>query len=207
MEKDVSIMADNLILEARENDNTLRGLRLENQQWLEEDFSSLELEYVVFDHCRFDDCDFYSANFYKTEFISCDFSNCRFQKSYWNHSTIHSSKGNGAVFTESVFKYCTLSESQFQYANFPKVLFEHTSFIDTSFAQASFQSGVFKQAKMKNVILSGAELFHAQLGKLDLSRCAIDAIRVSTTLTELRGININPGQAVDIIPLLGIQLV
>ena len=134
-------MTEEILKNARENDDTLKSVRLENLEWLEGDFSSLELEYVVFDHCRFDDCDFYAANFYKTEFISCDFSNCRFQKSYWNHSKITDSKGSGASFTESVFKHCTIDQSQFQYANFP-----NPSLITWSFKTALLPTLLFKAA-------------------------------------------------------------
>lgn len=200
-------MTDEILNRARENDDTIRSARFDNIEWLEGDFSSLELEYVVFYHCRFDDCDFYSANFYKTDFISCDFSNCRFQKSYWKQSRIIDSKGIGASFPESVFKHCTVSESQFPYANFPKSLFDHTVLRNTSLSHASFQSAVFKSTQMKDVILSGAELFRAQLGGMDLSQCSIDGITVSSSFTELRGIKINPGQATDLVALLGVQMI
>jgi len=207
MKKELNNMNNNILEIARENDNTIKAVRFENKQWLGADFSSLEMEYVIFDHCRFDDCDFYSANFYKTEFIQCDFSNCRFQKSYWNYSKIHSSKGIGASFTESVFKHCSIIQSQFPYANFPKSAFDHTDFRESSFLNASFHSCIFKKTSMKDVILSKAEFFHAQMGCMDLSECAIDAIVVSSSLQELKGVKINPGQAVDLISLLGVQLI
>ncbi|MFQ7452112.1 MAG: hypothetical protein ACLRNQ_12615 [Flavonifractor plautii] len=38
---------------------------------------------------------------------------------------------------------------------------------------------------------------------MDFSDCALEGITVSESLGELRGMKINPAQAVDLIPLLG----
>lgn len=53
----------------------------------------------------------------------------------------------------------------------------------------------------------GGGLFPATpLKGVDFSDCALEGITVSESLGELRGMKINPAQAVDLIPLLGIQL-
>ena len=48
--------------------------------------------------------------------------------------------------------------------------------------------------------------FRTPLKGVDFSDCALEGITVSESLGELRGMKINPAQAVDLIPLLGIQL-
>lgn len=52
----------------------------------------------------------------------------------------------------------------------------------------------------------GGGLFRTPLKGVDFSDCALEGITVSESLGELRGMKINPAQAVDLIPLLGIQL-
>ena len=52
----------------------------------------------------------------------------------------------------------------------------------------------------------GADFFRTPLKGLDLSDCQIQGITVSESLPELRGLKINPGQAVDLVPLMGVQL-
>ncbi len=50
------------------------------------------------------------------------------------------------------------------------------------------------------------DFFRTPLKGVDFSDCALEGITVSESLGELRGMKINPAQAVDLIPLLGIQL-
>ena len=52
----------------------------------------------------------------------------------------------------------------------------------------------------------GVDFFRTSLKGVDLSDCQIQGITVSESLQELRGMRINPGQAVDLIPLLGVQM-
>lgn len=200
-------MLEQILGDIRDNDEVIRGQVFSGEVLAELDLSGIEFEEVTFDHCRFINCDFSYGNLFRTQFLSCDFSNCRFAKSYWNQSGISESKGDGAAFTESTFKCCEFRDSVFHYANLPQTQWEDIKMTGCSFGHASFQAAKFKRIEMRDVVLSGAEFFRSSLKGVDLSQCAIDGIWVSESMKELRGVKINPGQAVDLISLLGIEMI
>ena len=167
----------------------------------------VEIKGCIFQNCRILGGRLTRISAWDISFRSCDFSNCRFAKSYWNQSGISESKGDGAAFTESTFKRCEFRDSVFHYANLPQTQWEDIKMTGCSFGHASFQAAKFKRIEMRDVVLSGAEFFRSSLKGVDLSQCAIDGIRVSESMKELRGVKINPGQAVDLIPLLGIEMI
>lgn len=195
-----------LFLQAISEDEAVKDTVFAGQYITDCDFSGLELVNVRFERCRFINCDFSYGDFYKCKWSACDFSNCRFLNTHWLECGVYDSKGNGAVFTGSVWKRCVVELTALDYTNFTGSVWEEVSILESRLTKAFLNSMKIKKPIFKQVIFSGTEFFKTKLAGADFSDCAIDGIRVSASMDEVRGIHINPGQAVDLMPLLGIKL-
>lgn len=195
------------LLQAIAEDESVQTATFTGETVMECDFSGLELVDVRFERCRFINCDFSFGDFYRTEWNACDFSNCRFLNSHWLDCGIRDSKGNGSVFTGSVWKRCNVRSTSLDYCNFTGSAWEEVSLAQTRIGKAFLNSMKIKKPRFKQTVFSGTEFFKTKLTGTDLSDCMIDGIRVSVSMEEVRGIQINPGQAVDLMPLLGIKLI
>ena len=78
-----------------------------------------------------------------------------------------------------------------------KVRYENTNLENSGFIQCTF-----KEIEFKNVQLDDSDFFNTNLNKVDFSTCQINNIGVSENM--LKGIIINPQQALAFLKLLGI---
>ena len=106
----------------------------------------------------------------------------------------------------SRWKDCKVRDSSFRYGNFSKSLWNRTSLTGCDLREASMAEARVGGLEPHGSNFQGADFFRTPLKGLDLSDCQIQGITVSESLQELRGLKINPGQAVDLVPLMGVQL-
>lgn len=199
-------MLEQQLHRARTEERDLEDLLVEEERLVGLDLSRLEYTRVRFYKCRFDRCDFSRAAFYQTEFDRCDFSNCSFLDTVWNQCRVSGCKGDGVKMISSRWKGCTVTDSSFWYGNFSKSLWSRTSLTRCDLREAAMPESRVSGLEAHGSNFQGVDFFRTQLKGLDLSDCQIQGITVSESLQELRGLQINPGQAVDLVPLLGVKL-
>lgn len=199
-------MLEQQLHRARTEERDLEDLTVEVEQLSGLDLSHLEYTRVRFHKCRFERCDFSKASFYEVIFEGCDFSNCSFLDTVWNKSSICGCKGDGGKFISSRWKDCTLSDSTFRYGNFSKSLWTRSSLTDCDFKEAAMAEARVGGMEPHHTSFQSVDFFRTPLKGVDLSDCQIQGITVSESLQELRGLRINPGQAVDLVHLMGVQL-
>ena len=140
------------------------------------------------------------------EFEDCDFSNCGFLDTVWNRCIITGCKGDGGKFISSHWRDCTVKDSAFRYGNFSKSLWTRSSVTGCDLREASLAEARLGGMDPHRTNFQGVDFFRTPLKDVDLSDCQIQGITVSESLQELRGVCINPGQAVDLVPLMGVRL-
>ena len=199
-------MLQELVDQARREDEILEDETVLKETVSELDGSKLEYKRMQFFHCRFVDCDFSGAEFYHCSWYGCDFSRCRFSESYFKQTLIQASRGDAGVFTDSVFRQCRFQDSSFCYANFFVLLLEECLFSGMQLRQGVLARVKLKKTRWESADLTGAELFQTPLKGVDLSHCEIAGITLSDSFSELRGAKISPLQAVDVARMLGVQI-
>lgn len=200
-------MLESSIEEARQGNMIIRNASFE-QEYLEGfDLSEIEFDSTELTGCTFVDCSFARASFYTTTFLNCDFSNCTFDESYWDKSVIKECKGNGSSFVESNFKNSKIIESFFKYATFSKSVGEGCRIEGSNFSEALLSDMTLKKNILDKVDLTSADFFRTSLKGVDLSRCEIAGILVSENLTELKGLEIDPSQAMELVRFLEVKVV
>ena len=170
------------------------------------DCAGLELRRVALHKCRFVDCDFSGAVFEQVRWTGCDFSNCRFGGSVWRQASVSGCKGDGGQFTGSRWRDCALTDSSLCYANFSQSRWRNTRLEGCRLRRAVLAQADVSGLLPRRVDFQGADFFRTPLKGLDLSDCAIGGLTVSESLRELRGVTLNPAQAVELMPLLGVEL-
>lgn len=140
------------------------------------------------------------------EWRGCDFSNCRFGGTVWTDTVVRDCKGDGGRFTASRWRGCTLGESAFRCANFTQSRWKKCHMENCQLRRAVLAEADVAGLSPHRTGFQEVDFFRTPLKGVDFSDCALEGITVSESLGELRGMKINPAQAVDLIPLLGIQL-
>lgn len=199
-------MLEQQLHRARMEERDLEDLVVEQEQLAGLDLSRLEYIRVRFHKCRFTRCDFSRAVFYESAFEGCDFSNCSFLDTVWNKSQVNGCKGDGGKFIGSRWKDCVVTDSTFRYGNFSKSQWSRSTLTGCDLQEAALAEARVAGLEAHSTSFLGADFFRTPLKGVDLSDCQIQGITVSESLQELRGLRINPGQAVDLVPLMGIQL-
>ena len=115
-------------------------------------------------------------------------------------------KGDGGQFTGSRWRDCTLTDSSFRCANFSQTRWRNTRLEDCRLGGAVLAQADVSGLLPRRVDFQGADFFRTSLSGLDLSDCSIGGLTVSESLRELRGMKLNPAQAAELMPLLGIEL-
>lgn len=199
-------MLEQQLHRARTEERDLEDLEVAGESLAGLDLSRLEYDRVIFRKCRFERCDFSRAVFYQSAFEGGDFSNCGFLDTVWTKSRICGCKGDGGKFIGSRWRDCLLTDSAFRYGNFSKSQWSRTRLEGCDLSQAALAEARVAGLEPRRTSFQGADFFRTPLKGVDLSDCHIQGITVSESLQELRGMRINPGQAVDLVPLLGVEL-
>jgi len=195
------------LIEARENEGYIGNCDFSGETLSALDLSYLEFESVNFSNCRFMECDFSHTTFKQTTFTSCDLSSCKFIGGYWQRVELQLSKAEGADFSTCGFRWTHLEKDLLPYTCWAETFWENCAINDCTMREAFLSEVKFKKTTLSNTDLTRAEFFRTPLKDMDLSSCVIDGITVSDTHAELRGVQVNPLQAVELVRLLGVKVV
>ena len=91
-------------------------------------------------------------------------------------------------------------------ANFSQSLWNDCSWRDCDLSGAMWMECRLNQWTAGGCDLTGASFFRTSLKGVDLSTCGIDAITVSETFSELKGLTVGAHQTVGLARLLGIKV-
>lgn len=191
---------------ALSEERELEGLLAEGEVLSGLPLAGLELKHAQLRRCRFVACDFSGAVFDQVAWHSCDFSNCRFEDTVWSGVTLDGCKGEGGYFVASRWRDCTLIGSVFRCANFTRSRWRRSRAENCRFERAVLAEADISGLTPCRSDFLGADFFHTPLKGLDFSDCRLSGITVSESLRELRGMKLNPAQAVELMPLLGVEL-
>ena len=97
------------------DEDTKKILFLQNKQFFDEKYSSLDIFRLQLDSITFKNCDFSEGLFYATRFVNCYFNNCKF---------------NDAVFEKSRFESCQFDSCELYNFDNDKMYISDTSFRD-----------------------------------------------------------------------------
>lgn len=144
----------------------------------------MEFADVIFDHCDFSNLDLQECVFRRVEFISCrltgsDMSGCQF------HDTL-------------------MNACQAGYLNCNTANLQNVSWQNCIFTEGAFMMMKIKNLEIEACDFSGSEWNDTKMNDLDFSDSIIDGILVNAE--NLKGIIVNPDQAVAMAKLLGIRV-
>ena len=199
-------MLEEEVRRARREERDVEDVTVEGECLAGADLSGLEFRRVCLHRCRFQNCDFSGAVFDRVEWSGCDFSNCRFGGTVWTDTVVRDCKGDGGRFTASRWRGGTLGESAFRCANFAQSRWKKCCMENCQLRRAVLAEADVAGLSPHRTGFQEVDFFRTPLKGMDFSDCALEGITVSESLGELRGMKINPAQAVDLIPLLGVQL-
>ncbi len=133
-----------------------------------------------------------------------DFSNSEIERGMLTRARFENSKllglnGRLTSFRDVLFKDCNLNLADFGKARFQQVIFENCQLKDLQLSGANF-----KQVQFKNCDLSGLDLSDVTHVHLDLRGSSIAGFRAAAA--ELKGLILDPEQALGLIHLLGITV-
>lgn len=200
-------MLERKVQEAREESGRIAYDTFEQETLFDCDMSQLLFHSVQFIRCGFAHCDFSQVEMEKVKFINCDFSGCHFSDSFWKKCQIQDCKGDRADFSGSLFRETILTGNSFCYTNFHRCRWQDSALMRCLFKEGVMTENQFRRIKLKQVNFTRADFFRTMLDGIDLSECAIVGIGVSDSFAELHGAKIDPTQAVDLVPLLGVKLI
>lgn len=133
-------------------------LFIQNKQFFDENYSSLEIYRLRLESITFNHCDFSDGLFYATRFVNCTFNYCRF---------------NDAVFERSRFESCQFESCEFNNFDNDKMYVNNTSFINcqigvlihnrltlelTNFEKCEFSGTDFLGLKARQLTISDSQL-------------------------------------------------
>ena len=139
----------------------------------------------------------------RVEWRGCDFSNCRFGGTVWTDTVVRD-RGDGGRFTASRWRGCTLGESAFRCANFYTVAVEKCRMENCQLRRAVLAEADVAGPSTPDGVPGGGLFARRRRGWIFPTR-ALEGSPYRRAW-RVRGMKINPAQAVDLIPLLGMQL-
>ena len=192
------------VLDHLEDNHLLESLRIGTADFSSQEAGKLVAEQVIFQHVLFN-----LARFSAFRGLDCLFEVCDLSGSNWDK----------ARFQRVLFKDCKLFNTQFLEANFENLLLQDCKADHAVFALAHFKAArmdkcslkgaSFVEADLRGMVfhecdLTGADLRNAKLEGVDFRTAIIDGIQVGPQ--DLKGVLIQPTQAVQVVGLLGVQV-
>lgn len=135
-------------------------------------------------------------------FDHCDLSNCQMSESTLRRVVFDHCRMTGADLSRCVMQDVVFLNCALDYSNFAFSSFKNCRLADCVCTQSSFSEGKFTAFEIQRCKLDESEFFHSRLQGVDLSSCTIEGIALCGD--ELKGVIVNPSQAVDLARVLGI---
>lgn len=189
-----------------EEDGEVQNIYLVNDEAKKSDFYRKEFSGSVIEKSQFLNCNFEKSSFVDMIFEQCDFSNSNFSECYWNRCEFRRCKCMGSDFHDSVLKHTKIVDCNMQYVNFNGTYLEQVLMSESDLTYAFLSEIKYKKWEATETRFIGTNFFHTNLRNFDFSNCELAELIVSDAMTEIRGIQITPVQALEIVKLLEIKV-
>lgn len=185
---------------------------IENRHFKGEEINGLLCEKVemtgcTFISCRLLSCDFSKAYFDRVSFENCSLANSDFSHSFWKDSELKDCGAQGIKLTDAVLRRCILCGCRLDYAGFQQALMEDTLLEDCSFVSALLGETKMKKVRFVRDRFESTDFFRTSFRGIDLSTCELAGPILSEDFRELKGARLNAFQALEIVKLMGIEVV
>lgn len=170
----------------------------------QEDMSRFSFKNVIFENCKFINCNFEKSSFIDVLFESCDLSNSNFCDGYFNTCEFISCKAVGISLQNNKLQQLFIKDCNFNYSNWDSSLCNGVSLNQIDMSDTSITECVLKNIEFDNVEFMNTNFFKTLLKDIDLTKCKIGKVNISSDYKELRGAVISHIQAVDLVKLLGV---
>ena len=100
----------------------------------------------------------------------------------------------------------TIEKRLYFCTNFTETLWDYASICNANLSNAFMPESKFKHFSVVNANLEKVDFFKTCLKGIDVSTCNIAGITVSETFHEIKGVEIDALQAVDIAQLVGVKI-
>ena len=158
--------------------------QLKNIQLVNSRLERFQAANVIFDKCDLSNCELLGASLHQVEFRQC--------------------KLTGANFAESYLRDCRFVDCLADYASFSNSNLKNVAFNDCRLKETDFYDLTWKALELNGCELTRSNWLHTTLNKLNLSSCDFETISISPE--QLRGLVVNPAQALIIAAGLGLVI-
>ncbi|MEZ3514105.1 MAG: pentapeptide repeat-containing protein [Lachnospiraceae bacterium] len=159
----------------------------------------------VVENVTFLSCNLYEADFYKTKFVHCDMSNLYIPNAAINNCIFENCKMIGVNISESSLNEVQLDNVIGGYMNATGAIIKKCTFTKSDFKNAFFNNCDLKKNILEQCNLKKAWFNGVMLRGVDFSTCDIEGINVG--VKEIQGMKVSTAQAVELIRLLGVEIV
>lgn len=158
--------------------------RLKNTQLVNSRLERFQATNVIFDKCDLSNCELLGASLHQVEFRQC--------------------KLTGTNFAESYLRDCRFVDCLADYSSFSNTNLKSVAFNDCRLNETDFYDLTWKALEITHCELTRSNWLHTPLNKLNLSSCDFESLSISSE--QLRGLTVNPAQALIIAAGLGLVI-
>ena len=177
--------------------------------WIRNCSLEFHMEEVEFNGCKFEKVDFSSAQIRNVDFIDCVFEHCNLSGVDFSNRSIHRCSFEhcnlvGCDFIQSGLQDISITDSKCDYVNFSSSQMKHFSIKDSVFRKGRVVDVQWSDIYFEKINFEETEFLHTKLDGIDFGNCNID--RISVLASDVKGMIVNPEQALMLISLLGINI-
>jgi len=143
-----------------------------------------------------------SISFYDSIFDNCDFSNVHLEDASFMRCQFSNTKLMGLILSNGFMQDVSFSSCMFDYASFLESSITKCIFGDSSFKEVRFFKVKYHLVEFTNCNLIRIDNISTSLKDIDFSSCILSGGTFS--LPDLRGVILNPDQALETTKLFGI---
>ncbi|MDH6312875.1 uncharacterized protein YjbI with pentapeptide repeats [Parabacteroides sp. PFB2-10] len=182
------LFRNQLLHEVQTSNRSIYACRLVNIRFMQCKLPKSQLSDIVFTHCDLSNLDLSGSSLHRVQFVGCKLLGTNFSE-----TTLHQ-----VLFKECIGNYMNFSGSKQRYVSYEASQLRGASFESCQLANVAFNSCRLIEAEFYNTSLKG----------MNLSDSEIAGLRINLLpRTELWGTKISSLQALDLIRLLGVEVV
>jgi uncharacterized protein YjbI with pentapeptide repeats len=181
----------------------MSGIRLHDCTPSIEVADDLSLDECIFDHVDLKGLALEELTARDVVFSASDFANATLRKTYFERVEFSSCRLLGLSAPDCRAKDVVLTECNCQFAHFRFSTFQSVVFDHCDLQDADFQGSDLRGVRFSFCDLRRAQLSAAKLGGADMRGSDLTGIQMNPQ--DVRGAIIDPIQAADLVPLLGVR--
>lgn len=164
----------------------------------------LSINNCTFSHVVFRECELKWGQLTDVRFENCDLSNISFAGTTFYRVEFISCKLLGTNLSETTLNHVRMEGCSSRYINLAMSKMRTVRFTNCDFRTGSFNDSKLLAAAFDNCELTEADFSHTPLKGIDLRTNRIAGIQLN--IADLRGAIVNPMQAMELLPMLGVVI-